>query len=119
MLLAEIVNSCSHDQVAKAAVLSIGAEFVDRVCASAAKYGLDPGLFAAMVVQRFATAANNRDWDALHQAMSGTDQPILVGFRHILEPALADDSVELHPAWRGPTMQFSRTRPLVAPDCIR
>jgi hypothetical protein len=119
MLLAEIVNSCSHDQVARAAVLSIGVEFVDRVSASAAKHGLDAGSFAAMAVQRFAIAANKRDWDALHQAMSGTDQPILVGLRHILEPALADDAVELHPTWRGPMMQLSRNWPLVATDCIR
>jgi hypothetical protein len=93
MLLDEIVSSCSHDQVARAAVLSIGAEFAGRVRATAAGYGVGPGAFAATVVQRYASAASERDLQAVRRAMIGTDQPILVGLRHILEPALTDDAV--------------------------
>jgi hypothetical protein len=99
MLLAEVVSSCRHDRVARAAVLSIGAEFAGRVRATAAKYGLGTGSFAAMVVQRFGASANDRDWHALHQAMIGTDQPILVGLRHILEPVLVADVIQTNPAF--------------------
>ena len=88
MLVSEIVKSCSNDKVAAAALASIGGLFAARLTAHADNEGLEVGRMAAEMVHHFAQNANARDLQALRSALVGTDQPVLSGFRHILEAGL-------------------------------
>jgi pyruvate/2-oxoglutarate/acetoin dehydrogenase E1 component len=90
----EIVRTCSNENVAKAAVASLGCTFAERVRASAGVYGLSVGAFTAWTVRRFHDSASDCERKAVGAAMAGSDQPILVGLRRILELALAEDDSE-------------------------
>ena len=88
MVVAEIVKTCSHAKVAKAAVASLGKEFSGRVGSMAHRRGVETGAFAAQVVLEFdrrAGASQRRD---VEQAVRHADMPLLVGLRRILEEAL-------------------------------
>ena len=89
MLIKEIVNSCSNDHVAQAALGSIGGTFAARIEALAEREGLKGGTFAAGHVASFKSTASARDWTALSDAIRCHDQPVLAGLRHILETAIA------------------------------
>ena len=91
MLCAELINSCSHDKVAEAAVLSIGGDFHDRVVMLARASNMTPGRFAAQFVRRFAEEAHDEDWDALAAVVAGCDTPILYGLRWLVETMLDED----------------------------
>ena len=88
MLVREIVNSCSNDHVAQAALGSIGGTFAARIEALAESEGLKGGSYAAGHVASFKNAASARDWDALRDAIRCHDQPVLAGLRHILQAAI-------------------------------
>ena len=64
MLRAELINSCSHEKVAEAAILSIGGEFRDRVALLARASDVSTGHYAAQCVRRFAEEANEQDWES-------------------------------------------------------
>lgn len=89
MLIKEIVNSCSNDHVAQAALGSIGGVFAARIEALAERDGLKGGTFAAGHVSSFKNSASARDWNALRDAIRFDDQPVLAGLRYILEQAIS------------------------------
>ena len=91
MLCAELINSCSHDKVAEAAVLSIGGDFNKRVAMLARASNMTPGRFAAQYVRRFSEEAQDEDWDALAAVIAGCDTPILHGLRWLVETMLDED----------------------------
>jgi len=101
-LIAEMIRSCSHEKVAQAAVASVGADFAGKVGATAGAQGLSAGAFAARVVREFEKRIDEKLVDAteiqsLRAVMSGADQPILCGLRHILAPAIEIDLTEPAP----------------------
>lgn len=88
MLIREIMTSCSNDSVAQAALASIGGPFAARIEARADGHGLSAGQLAAEAVRQFSAGALAKDIEGLRSAISGHDQPVLAGLRHILEAAL-------------------------------
>ena len=90
MLIADMIHSCSNDKVAQAAVSCIGGQFCERAHAVARRNGLNVGRFVAIVVRHFALRANDETHAALRVKIAGADQPLLLGLRHIVEPALED-----------------------------
>ena len=85
MLQREIIRTCSHEKVAEAAILSIGASFRSRVELLSAASGLRPGAFVAALVRRFEEEGCDRDRVALRRATTGSDVPVLDGLRFIVE----------------------------------
>jgi hypothetical protein len=87
-LVAEIVHTCSNENVAQAAVASLGTEFASKVGATARLKGMSVGAFTARTVRQFDQSVGEKDRQALRDAMKGTDQPILFGLHQILQPAI-------------------------------
>jgi len=87
-LIAEIIHTCSHEKVAQAAVASMGSGFADKVGVTAGANGLSIGAFTARAVREFEKIGGEQEKHALRQAMNGSDQPILAGLQHILEPII-------------------------------
>lgn len=87
-LIAEIVRTCSNERVAQAAVASLGSEFAGRVGASASANGLSIGSFTARAVQQFERSVGEKEKQTLREIMRGSDQPILSGLHHILQPTI-------------------------------
>jgi hypothetical protein len=90
MVVQDIVNSCSNAHVAEAAVASIGGAFERRVRDVASRRGIRPGALAATAIIGFRARARARDMEALQKAVAGNDQPVLAGFRLIVEPELGE-----------------------------
>ena len=87
-LIAEIIHTCSHEKVAQAAVASVGSGFASKVGITAGANGLSIGAFTARAVREFEKIGGEPEKHALRQAMYGSDQPILAGLQHILEPII-------------------------------
>jgi hypothetical protein len=87
-LIAEIIHTCSHEKVAHAAVASMGSDFATKVGVTAGANGLSIGAFTARAVREFEKVGGEHEKQALQRAMNGSDQPILAGLAHILEPAI-------------------------------
>jgi hypothetical protein len=90
MVVQDIVHSCSNEYVAEAALASIGGVFARRVRETACRRGVRPGALAATAVLGFRTRAKATELAALQKAVTGVDQPLLQGFRLIVESALPD-----------------------------
>lgn len=87
-LIGEMVRTCSNERVAQAAVASLGSEFAGRVGATARAYGMSIGDFTAREVTRFDQTVGEEERNVLREIMRGSDQPILAGLHHILQPAI-------------------------------
>jgi hypothetical protein len=87
-LIAEIIHSCSHEKVAQAAVVSMGADFAGKVGVTAGAHGLSIGAFTARTVREFERSVGEREKQALRAVMQRADQPILTGLQHILLPVV-------------------------------
>ena len=85
MIYREIVHSCSHSEVARAAVDSIGGEFARTFAAEAARRHLARGELAARLVSEFAQRADEVELHRVSSAAAKTDLPLLSGLRYILE----------------------------------
>ncbi len=94
MVIQDIMNSCSNEKVAEAAVASIGGTFARRVRETAKRRGVRPGALAASAVLRFRSDARSTEFEALQRALAGEDLPLLRGFALIVEPALGDERPE-------------------------
>lgn len=94
-LIAEIIHTCSNEKVAHAAVASMGSDFASKVGATAGTYGLSIGAFTARAVLHFEKIGGEQEKQALRAAMDGSDQPILSGLQHILQPVIESDGSEL------------------------
>ena len=90
MVIHDIMNSCSNEKVAEAAVASIGGAFARRVRETASRRGIRPGALAASAVLRFRSNAQATEFEALQQAVAGDDLPLLRGFAFIVEPSLGE-----------------------------
>lgn len=90
MVIQDIMNSCSNEKVAEAAVASIGGAFARRVRETATRRGIRPGALAASAVLRFRSSARAPEFAALEQAVAGDDLPLLRGLAFIVEPALGE-----------------------------
>jgi len=99
LIAREIVVTCSHPEVARAAMASIGGDFAEQFSRDAESRNLTSGLFAAKLVNAFARKARQGDWAGLHDAIRGADMPILSGLRFVLDRAmtLAGDDAPLSP----------------------
>lgn len=93
MLIADLIHSCSNDNVAQAALACIGGRFADRVRAAAREKGMNVGGFVTIVVREFARRADEAAREAVREKMAGEDQPLLQGLRVVLEPALEDGAL--------------------------
>ena len=98
MIYREIVHTCSNSEVARAAVHSIGGEFAQRFAADASLRDLSSGAWAATLVREFADRADEVERHRVIAATHGSDQPILTGFRYILERG-ASGKTATPPAW--------------------
>ncbi|SFK44433.1 hypothetical protein [Methylocapsa palsarum] len=87
-LIAEIVHTCSNEKVAQAAVASMGSDFAGRVQVTASAYGMTIGAFTAKTVRQFDRSVGEEQKKDLRAIMRGSDQPILSGLHHILQPAI-------------------------------
>ena len=96
MIYREIVHTCSHPAVARAAVDSIGGEFARKFAYEASRRCMGRGALAADLVRRFAASADEMALQQVSAATRGSDAPILSGLRHILESAIEE---EMPPAW--------------------
>jgi hypothetical protein len=84
----EIVHTCSNENVAQAAVASLGLVFAARVQSEAEHHGVTPGAYVARLVYEFGKAADAGARRAVRHAMERADQPLLAGLRLILESRL-------------------------------
>lgn len=90
-LFAEIIHTCSHEKVARAAVASMGPYFAEKVRVTACDRGLSIGVFTAHAVREFDECGKEAERQAIRKAMDGSDQPILTGLRLILLPIIEAD----------------------------
>jgi hypothetical protein len=91
----EIVHTCSHVEVARAAVDSIGGEIARRVTAEASRRKVSRGAFVAEIVRKFAASADEMDLANVSAATRNSDVPVLSGLRYILEREIDNGP----PAW--------------------
>ena len=100
MLMTELINSCSHDPVAEAGVISIGPAFHARVARAARRENLRVGAYAARAVRRFRAEARAADWEDLRDLCAHDDMPILRGLHHIVERAMEAGDADSE-GWRA------------------
>lgn len=84
MLIEELFRSCRNENVAAAALDSIGYATGERVRRRARLQGLSAGAFVAKTVTAFQVGGAERDLRAVVNAMDIADQPILAGLNAIL-----------------------------------
>lgn len=91
MVIVDLINSCSNDKVAQAALACIGGGFAERVRVAAREKGVTVGKFVAMAVREFASRSDEAAQEALRAKVVRDDQPLLRGLREVLETALERD----------------------------
>jgi hypothetical protein len=84
MLIEEIVRTCIHESIAQVAVMCIGRKFFGEIEDAATSYGMTPGAFTALSVERFARHGDEAEIRAVQTAMTGAQEPILAGLHRIL-----------------------------------
>jgi hypothetical protein len=93
-LISEIIRTCSHEEVAQAAVASMGPYFAGKVGSTAVAQGLSIGAFTARAVRDFERLSSEEERRSLREAMDGSDQPILIGLQHILWPFIEKENAD-------------------------
>jgi hypothetical protein len=68
MKLRAVIHSCSNEQVARAALISIGGELAVRVAAEAARRGISCGRYVALSVRDFEDNSELCVWGAAERA---------------------------------------------------
>src|SRR4051812_33772410 len=92
MIYREIVHTCSNSYVADAALISLGGEIARVVADDANRHAMSRGAYAAKLVRDFARGAKDGDALDVVAAARGSEQPILSGFRFILERGLGSEA---------------------------
>jgi len=87
MIVREIIATCTNPHVARAAIDSIGGDFARRLSREAADRNLSSGRLAQRLMRKFATKADETDWDGVWEATRGSEMPVLSGLRYLLERA--------------------------------
>ena len=90
MMFSEIINTCTNEKVAEAAVASISVEFLLKVRRAADARDMAVGEYTAGLVRRFSWRAGEVEHRGLARAMDGAQTPILAGLRHIVEVMMAE-----------------------------
>jgi hypothetical protein len=93
VLIDEIVHTCSNEEVARAAVASLGLAFASRVKSAADLHGVSIGAFTARVVREFGEDTQSLKRRAVDRAIHKADQPILRGLQIILERQLEEPTL--------------------------
>ncbi|MFO1101537.1 MAG: hypothetical protein U1E20_01375 [Methylocystis sp.] len=91
MVIADLINSCSNDKVAQAALSCIGGHVAERVRVAAGDKGLSVGKYVVLAVREFASRSDKAAQEALRVRVVRDDQPLLRGLREVLEAALERD----------------------------
>jgi hypothetical protein len=91
MSIDELVHTCAHEEVATAAVFSIGLSFAGKVAFAARSHDVSVGAFVAQAVRLFAINAQDAERRHLAASMRNQDQPLLAGLHCILAPILEDE----------------------------
>lgn len=89
MKIEEIIRTCASEQVAAAAVSSIGRAFSTEVRVVADRYGMSTGGFTAFAVERFARLGDEREMRSVLGVMAQAQEPVLAGLHRILCITLA------------------------------
>ncbi len=112
MVIVDLINSCSNDKVAQAALACIGGHFAERVRVVAGEKGLNVGRFVVLAVREFASRSDEAAQEALRVKVVRDDQPLLRGLREVLESALERDSfiVEGDAMAAAPPYAYSASR---------
>ena len=84
MLIRELIRTCANENVAQAAVASIGRRFAGDVQEAADISGLTIGGFTALSVQRFFRKGDEAELRSVVAAMDKAQEPILAGLHRIL-----------------------------------
>lgn len=96
MTYREIVRTCSHSEVAQAAVDSLGGPIAVRIHVEATRLKVSRGALVAELVRSFAASADETDFQEVSAAARKSDVPVLSGLRYILERELESKAT---PAW--------------------
>jgi hypothetical protein len=110
MSIDEIVHTCSNEDVARAAVASIGVSFASRVKSAADSAGVTVGVYAARAVRSFAAVASVGGRSEVASAMARSDQPILRGLEVILSRELDEPGLLDGRDWRNITPSLGTRR---------
>lgn len=108
----EIINSCTNEAVAEAALLSLGGDFCARVQLLAGTHQLSAGRYVAALVYRFAEEAEDHSWSNLDAAMQRQDMPLLAGLRFVLETMIDGEES----AWENVARRRARAKAKRAED---
>lgn len=92
MSIDELVHTCAHEDVARAAVFSLGLPFAGKVASIARFHDVSIGAFVSQAVCHFAVIAKEDERRLLMAAMDRKDQPILAGLDYILAPILEEEA---------------------------
>ena len=84
MLVKEIVRTCVNENVARAAVASLGRRFAVDVAEAATISGMTVGGFTALSVRRFAHHGEEGELRSVVAAMNNSQEPLLAGLHRIL-----------------------------------
>jgi hypothetical protein len=107
MVIVDLINSCSNDKVAQAALASIGGHFAERVRAAAGDKGLSVGKYVVLAVREFASRTDKAAQEAMRVRVVRDDQPLLRGLREVLEAALERDPFFLDSETMGTTPPYA------------
>jgi hypothetical protein len=112
MVILDLINSCSNDKVAQAALACIGGHFAERVRTAAGEKGLSVGKYVVLAVREFASRTDEATQEALRAKVVRDDQPLLRGLREVLEAALERDPffIDGEAAAATPPYAFSAAR---------
>jgi hypothetical protein len=106
MMFAEIINTCTNENIAEAAVASISVVFLNEIRRVADGHDMSVGEYAAGLVRRFHWRASDLEHAAMARAMDGSQAPVLAGLRYILETMMEEDeNPESHPGARSSRMR--------------
>lgn len=96
MLIADLIHSCSNENVAQAAIASIGGDLAKQALLCAKKHNLTVGRLVSNIVRNFDLRSDASAKIALQDQILGHDQPILRGLKALLEAAIENDCTILN-----------------------
>ena len=88
MRLRLLIHTCSNENVARAALLSIGGDLAARVVAEAGRRSHPVDAFVAQALTHFERSSDLPIWGQAEVAARGADQPVLAAPYFILDRAL-------------------------------
>lgn len=96
MLIADLIHSCSNENVAQAALISIGGKLAEQTVTYAKQHNLTVGVLVSSIVRNFDLRSDDAAKIALQNQILGDDQPLLGGLKALLEVAVENDCMILN-----------------------